>query len=228
MSKYQWEAGTIIIPSKDWTSFKRTLRESHNRLQSLRFELATSLSAELKTLGRGKRNFDFERAAEEVFTSLVRGARFAPLSEEFADIERAVFPKPQGAQAGKLPKPLVPKKKDFPLATSRTNSFHFAEASITLTDKGRKFHWRVSENNRSCERAREHPMAQAAFHALGRIKWTRATGGKITGNDEYNREGKDEGEGSNYVVEGFGPLGEEEWQKLRRSIQKRQAARARI
>jgi hypothetical protein len=212
VSRYEWEAGTIIIPAKEWPDFKRTLRESHNRLQALRFELATSLSSELKLLGRGKRNFDFEQAAEDLFHKRAQG-RFSPISQDSFDVLRAIFKYPEGSEPAKKLKPLVPKKKDFPQATSKTNSFDCGEASISIEDKGRRFSWSVPENNHACERAHEHPMAVAAFRSLDRIKWARNSGGKITGNDEYNQESKNEGSGSNYVVRGYGPLGEDPFLK---------------
>jgi hypothetical protein len=40
----------------------------------------------------------------------------------------------------------------------------------------------------------------------GKIDWTRGTGGVIVGNNEYN-DGDGVGDGANYIVEGFGPLG---------------------
>ena len=40
---------------------------------------------------------------------------------------------------------------------------------------------------------------------LGRLNWTRATGGVFSGNDEYNR---DSGSGGNYITAAYGPLGD--------------------
>jgi hypothetical protein len=208
MAKNEWESGSIVIPAKEWPGFKRKLRDEHDRLQRLRLELATSLSTELKTLGRGKRNFDFEEAAEDLFQKRAV-ARFSPLAEESFFILKSIFPTQQGAEKPLRVKPLTPKKKDFPLATSKTFAFDCDEASITLDDKERKFRWHVSENNHAVERAHEHPLAVAAFKALDRIQWTRGTGGKITGNDEYNQESRDDGGGANYATYRYGPLGKD-------------------
>lgn len=208
MSRYEWESGSLVIPAKEWPGFKRTLREGHNRLQALRFELAVILSNEVKALGRGKRNFDFEKAAEELFYRRAQG-RFSSLTKDSDEILRSIFPRSESSTPPKRVRPVLPKKKDFPPATSKTDYFDCGEGGIKLNDDGRTFSWHVPENNHACEEAHEHPMARVAFNALDKIKWTRNTGGKITGNDEYNQESREDGGGSNYVVMRYGPLGED-------------------
>lgn len=70
---------------------------------------------------------------------------------------------------------------------------------------GRVVHWIVPENNHACERCRAHPVAMALFRTLASVAWTRGSGGTIVGNDEYNRDSTDEGGGSNFVKDTFGP-----------------------
>lgn len=220
MSRYEWESGSIIIPAKEWSGFKRTIRETHCRLQLLRYEMALALSKEVKALGRGKRNFDFESAAEHLFPQRAEG-RFSHLSEDSFLILKNIFPNDGSDQTPKNRRPVVPKKKDFPATTSKTDYFDCgSHGSISLVEKGREFKWDVSENNHACESAREHPLARAAFRALDKIKWTRSTGGKIIGNDEYNRDSKEDGGADNYVTMSYGPLGEDQtmhyFRKMRR------------
>lgn len=216
MSKYEWETGRIIIPAKEWRSFKQAVREAHDRQQALAHELAGIVYAEITRAGKGKRGFDYQTAAATELShkldsptyrgnwqTLRTANRYQCLTTERESIISRLFPREEGRR-----KPVKPKAKDYPKAGSKERVFRAGEARIALDDSTRAFSWNVPENNRACERAHEYAIAAAAFSALDKIKWTRGTGGTITGNDEYNRESEAEGGGANYVVYRFGPLGE--------------------
>jgi len=101
-----------------------------------------------------------------------------------------------------------PQKKSFttkPLSKSAT--FNHGDAHISLNNENNIVVWHVSENNHACERAHDWWFAKELFKALGRVKWTRNSGGQIVGNDEYNQESCEFGMGGNYLVQGFGPWG---------------------
>lgn len=91
----------------------------------------------------------------------------------------------------------------FPVPTGADPAYQCGEASLRF--EGRRAHWRVPENNHAREHARAHPLAVAFFRALGRVRWTRGSGGDIVGNDEYNRDSGYEGGGANYVTADYGP-----------------------
>ncbi len=94
-----------------------------------------------------------------------------------------------------------PKKKDLELfAVSKDAEISLPDAYVGFSNKGRTVTWSVSENNRAVEHANDHWFAKLLFEKLGRITWTRGTGGKIVGNDEYNRDRDDIGGGGNYLV----------------------------
>jgi hypothetical protein len=100
--------------------------------------------------------------------------------------------------------------KYFPKATNRTISWNVSwESTISL--KGRVVTWDVPENNHAVENAHEEPLAQVFFGFLGKVVWTRGTGGIGSGNDEYRRESTESGAGSNYTTFQYGPLGEREF-----------------
>ena len=97
----------------------------------------------------------------------------------------------------------LPKKKDLPLkATSKDAEMHLSDAYVKFTNATKTLVWDVSENNRAVEHAHDHWFAKLVFEALGKITWTRNSGGKIIGNDEYNRDaGREyEGGGGSYTV----------------------------
>lgn len=79
------------------------------------------------------------------------------------------------------------------------------DASIVLNAATKSVSWVVYENNRACEEARDHELAKVLFRALGNINWVRGSGGKIVGNDEYNRDSCVLGACGNYLVASYGP-----------------------
>lgn len=81
-------------------------------------------------------------------------------------------------------------------------------ARLVLDEKTRTVRWVVPENNHAVDFAWRHPMGKAFENALRKVRWVRGTGGKLVGNDEYNRDSRYEGGGANYVTRRYGPLGQ--------------------
>lgn len=197
MSKYEWERGTIKIPSNQYTALKKAVRDKHNAIQNARYDTLCKVFNSVTNYMKGKRGVDAE--------SLLRGWVYGgstpfgfPKLEDWNDWDYHLLFKRNEK------KMLAPKKNMFPLATSSTKAFDCGEAGIIFDDKNRTVTWHVSENNRAVERAHDHPVAIALFNALDRIKWTNRTGGQIVGNDEYNRDADYAGGGGNYVTMEFG------------------------
>ena len=94
-----------------------------------------------------------------------------------------------------------------PLSRTKVKSISCEEAEVRFNHKEKTITWEVEENNRAVDRAHQQWLWEAVSTALGRVKWTRGSGGNIVGNDEYNRyENSDsEGGGGNYVTHRFGP-----------------------
>lgn len=230
MSTYAWERCSIKIPSSEWAGLKAAVRKQHNLKQEMGFSLSLALYHHLKESLKGKRNqhilihrslSDLEFGEFVVPKSALEDKAFDPKalgggSYRFRIQPRSYFGEQYDfwcqvcssvvvRKDGKLSlkKPL---KKDWPMATNKTRYFSIGEASITFSDDAKKtVIWDVPDNNHAPERAREHSVAKALFHALDRITWTRGSGGVISGNDEYNRENCESGGGSNYTVESYGP-----------------------
>jgi hypothetical protein len=205
VSRNEWESGEVKLPASEWAGFKRELRAAHDRLQERALALAVAVYTEATAAGRGRRGFNFYEEAERVFARKVVTHPNRQLEPYCWTILSALFP--QGERAGTR-KPRKPRSSDFPKATSKTDAFGDGDWSIVLDGAGRTFGWRVSENNHAVEEAHEHPLAAAAFRLLDKMRWTRGTGGKLVGNDEYNAESREDGGGSNYVTRRYGPIGE--------------------
>lgn len=198
MSRNESERGTIKIPRGEWSKLKKTLMEANNAEQERIYETATRVKDAVLAAGKGKRGFDWRRAVED---SIERERCSDDRCHAIRDL---LWPRnPNGSR--EEGKPSTPKKKDLQLANRKTTSYEADLAKITLDDESHSVTWDVSENNHACESSRASAMGKVFFKALDAITWTRGSGGKIIGNDEYNRDNNNEGGGGNYATSEYGP-----------------------
>lgn len=211
MSKYEWERGTIIIPTSEWSAFRRSLIEKWNADQERLFTLATSMRTEVEAAAKGKRGFDrVEWLRKRMDAGQWGSDGESARSDDCEEVVQLLGLRPSradGALINASPlKARAPKRKDLRLMpVSRGGVLDLGEASIVLNDAEHSVTWSVGENNHACETARSLPMARELFAALNRVTWKRGSGGKIVGNDEYSRESDEEGGGGNYVTAEYGP-----------------------
>ena len=194
MSCYEWEEGTIVIPSKVWADTKKRIRESYNRWVETEFAAARAFYERFK----GKKQPKFGTPEADAWDE--GKFRFRKLFYHATKKDDRGFVIP-------LESPRAPRRADYPLANTRTTTFEVygEEFGFGFDNDKRAVGWSVPENNRACESARQHVLARDLFRILGSIEYTRGTGGKIVGNDEYNRENSHEGGGANYVKDEVGP-----------------------
>lgn len=206
MSCNEWEDGTLVLPNAAVTGLKRTLIKATNAHRDAVLALCHRFWEQHKTrsVARYRERVDeFIYPPQQSYQSYRRNSDEQLRTDAYHLLEM-LAEHPRKAIQSDLDKAGIVK------ATNRTSCFRVGlEASITL--KGRNLGWHVPENNHACERAREHPLAQALFTALEKISWTRGTGGVILGNNEYAREAEHAyaGGGGSYIVSAFGPRGEE-------------------
>lgn len=220
MSRNEWEHGEFIIPSKEWAQLKKGVREAWNKHQAVMHDLMKQVHGHIVEAGKGQRGFSYYNAANAFIERKISEENSRSYAYSFSRQSRSnwqmadryldtIFPQiyavpfPERDQL----KPAAPKAKDFPTATNKVDRFHLDQGEITFDDEQRVLSWIVSEGNRACDDAHEHPVAKALFSLLGKVQWTRGTGGRIVGNDEYNRDNSYEGGGQNYYKGGYGPLG---------------------
>lgn len=190
MSCYEWEHGTITLPS----SYAPKLREVLKTAAEKRIEKITADTT--RAWDHLKKMTPTKRAAVRTWDD--------PLLRELDDDTlwllqsyesgKYVWRKPTQKQ---IREAVVSRNKGY---DGQTNTvFHCgSEASITLF--GNKVEWNVPENNHACERANSHPLAGVLFTFLDRVLWTARSGGQIVGNNEYNEDDHNAGGGGNYVV----------------------------
>ena len=250
MSHYAWEAGTIVLPSAEFTKVKDAVLTAATHRNTWLYEKSQEfwklLPAKAKRdignynrlvqafvcgndpardpevwVGGGKRvKNDLPRLpgvverGQDAYDNVLAGdlldALTGPAVHELKTIERVAYngqtvSHQQYVQRDKpirLTQAMV--NEQYP-ATNRTTTFRCGEPLITFDRGKRSVRWEVPEGNHARDHGRNHPIAQALFKALDRVQWTRGTGGKIVGNDEYNRDSEYEGGGGNYVIDEYGP-----------------------
>lgn len=195
MSCYNWCSGTIKIPTKEWSAFRKAVIAAHNSYNERSFNLARDLHAKIKLDSKYKRNYPFYN---KVFDAVYNGNLSVPTHFKnliYSSLLTDDYPN------AKLK---LPKKKDFPKATLKTQNYGY----FTLKHASKSIRYDVEENNRAVDYAEADPFVKHVFQLLGRITWTRNSGGSIVGNDEYNRDSDYEGGGANYILKRFGPMRE--------------------
>ena len=209
MSCYEEERGDYTLPSAEWAGFKAKIREAFNARQVKSLETATRIHDTIVAAGKGKRGFDYMDAFTKEVHVQRRAGYGAYGGTETIDLDpdgtirRALFGNEYRPKPGTKPK--RPLKKDFPLATNKTTAFECDEGHLSFDDQTRTVHWSVYNNNRSCERARQHPIAKVFFQALRAVKWTRDSGGFIEYTNEYAADADDSSTSRWSRKDGLGP-----------------------
>jgi len=210
MSKYEWESGTVRLPSKDWAKFRTGLLKAWNERELGRLEKAKVAHAKLTAAIKGKRGSTRATALKAAVV-----ARFT--RNEYCSLNRRTFPKEIDSEVQEMIVTQkgygdnaiytlkgLPKKKDLKLyPTSKDAEIHCDDGYVAFRNATKTLVWEVSENNHAREHAHEHWFAKLVFAALNKITWTRNSGGTIVGNDEYNRDNRESGGGGNYTTMEF-------------------------
>lgn len=253
-SCYDWEEGTIVLPASAVAPMKKALREHNNKFHAEVLSEAKRLVKEAGTTSPTKfaewlkaRQAARWRAEADRQARSYYGARQRSEAEELKEqaaraaehfLESRLHGGWDRTTQTNLP---APKRVTVPTVaglegygikkmTNRDDTFEvrggdgYEEATISFND--RKVTWSVQENNRAVERAHQAPMARVFFGELGKVKWTRGTGGTFVGNDEYNRDNYESGGGANYTTSRFGPAGDEDriWELMRMGLSRKKAS----
>lgn len=216
MSRYEWESGTIVLPSAEFARVRQAVQAADDKVERAAFEHTQTFWKGL-TAKQRRDPAAYEQAKDEYLRRAFPSGRWED-NRRAGVWERTDEALRLGARytydrATNTRKPeYTPKRvlaSDMRFPTNKTTHFRARYgASITFDRDKRTVTWTVEENNHAVGYARDTPQAGALFEALKQVKWTgRNTGGVICGNDEYSRDADYSGGGANYDVEGFGPIG---------------------
>lgn len=224
MSRNEWQRGTLTLPTAEVARLKKIVRDYADDFHAdVKAEVAR-LHAEV---GQGTRSAKVYRqrlrATQEAdWRSRDRFSGWGARADEktaaraaaFSVLDHMVYQAERPAPyTVAIHKPtLADVNAAAPAVTNKTTTFRVPDdqgySVATITFEGRTVTWDVSENNHAVDTARGTTLANLFFTALGKITWTRGTGGVIVGNDQYNRDTDYAGGGGNYITDDYGPLGE--------------------
>lgn len=223
MGCYEWEAGTVTLPSKAVGVVKKAVREAASKFHAdVRDEVASlyaktqepkptrsvkTYEDRLHALYREPERYGWSYAASS-YASTVRSTALEVIRHMVYRAEGSygavvAIHKPTVAEVSVLAQAVTNKTTTFTVVSTRG----YVTASITFD--GRAVQWRVEENKNVVEESRESPVGLAFFAALEKVEWTPRTGGVISGNNEYSREDESPGGGANYISLHWGPLGDD-------------------
>ena len=226
MGRREWERGEILLPRAEWPTFKKALVNGYNLALQADFTTLVRLHAAVKEAIKGKRGVDLDRVIRETAYRKLPGTTSAfiePAREfdfkvlGFYETLTAMLKRDEVTQKHRLQ---APKKQALRLAKANTPGLTYfypgGEASIALDNEKRTLTGDVPESKNACLDARRSHVAEVLFEALGKVKWGRGSGGSIQGNDEYHQDaGKDHaGGGGSYLKERFGPLGDQDYERV--------------
>lgn len=202
MSCYEWERGTIKLPSNQTATVKAAVRQAVLQHREKVHQVCRAWWAEHKTTSQARY---LERLGE--FWDWAQKKR---IDDSTASSAQSVLRHIVKPWTGDPRKPRQVQQKDLDAVlgekpTNRTSTYRIDHGEALISFDGNVATWEVYENNHACETARANLIAVAFFNALDKVKWTRGSGGEIIGNNEYNREADYEGGGGNYVTDRYGP-----------------------
>jgi hypothetical protein len=214
MSRDEWEAGDIVLPTAAVPAVRKALRDAanayHERVLEVCLRLWSGPIAKTSSVRLYNERLEAAMRRENLEETLSND-----VWDVMGDIVRAPYAdwRTPAEQHPPAPSPRTPRASDVdkaaPRANTRTDAFG-AGGEWRIRIDGAKLHYGCGEAGNAIERAHEHPVVAAMFSALRKVEWTRGSGGVFTGNDEYNQESRGAGSGGNYITAEFGPKGQDE------------------
>lgn len=203
MSRNDWEYGEITLPRAAIVPIRRAIVARNNELADTGLRIAKEAWG--KATAAQKRD---NRALTDLVDHVV-GRRRDPWAEiDDPATERAMHIL-DIYYGNTTPRP--PQKQNAGHLGTTETAFHTSDLSVSFDAKTGVMTWDISENNHAVERGRTSWLGQVVIRELGQVKWTRGTGGSVSGNNEYNEDPDSggHGRGPSYTAVAYGPRGAE-------------------
>lgn len=197
MSCYEKSLGIIILPTQEWSKFKKEFEQSYsNHLKGL-YLLANEA---YQTLLKAKK--DREIKDYELFFNDLKISNFLFRKLSFNDYEiiiKSIFHK----GTNKIKKP---KKSDFLLKNRKKENkerkitfFYDDDLSVSLNHKEKKLIYSTDDNNHSVDNADNSFIGSTILKMLDKVEFSNRTGGYFRYQSEYDEDSNGFNTGSRII-----------------------------
>lgn len=187
MSRNSGASGSIIIPSKLYSQFSKSLIAKYLEMQEKDIALFNAFLQDFLDANKGKRVPSWYNLLNEAaYNHFVYSTSLIPKKNLFlaSDVYHLINASIDNITENKKPKLL---KKSKIKTTAPLISFEMGESSISLDKSNQTLSIHISFNNHAVEQTQEIPFFKEVISQLHQIKWTRGSGGEI-----YLRQEEDE------------------------------------
>lgn len=199
MSRNDWEEGTVSLPAAEYAKVRKAVAAAVTDHKEKVYHLAQEFWGGL-TRSQKAGGAVYLSAVDAYVARVERSAGKAVAGDTHAIL----------VGYSRLRKPSRVTKADMDFPTASTTVFHADDLEVEFHRTAGSLSWYVGENNHAVDEARNHPLGKAVFAALDQVRWTRGTGGVISGNDEQSGVDSLHGGAANYISVAFGPAGAEQ------------------
>lgn len=204
MGHWEEQHGEFKLPSADFARVRKAVEEADRQYKERVFAETQSFWKGLK--GKQKSDKSAYRAAIADHVTRIADAPTGRIRTD--SFEREVF-------AGDVATKLYARadvsrvtKAEMGFPTNRTTVFNCGTVSIRFDRATSMARFDIEEGRQVIARAEVSPVFVALMGAIVATRWTRGTGGRIWGDDEYAAEARGTHGGSFTLDQrGFGPIG---------------------
>ncbi len=199
MSVHQAEGGTIQLPSDQATALRHQFVERHNLISQKAWDAAKTIWDQATPAQRGDRRY-LQEKLESTLTPRYNAWNYRQPEDSAAKIEslRRAEELLGVGDYGYNSKPRAPQKKNLSVVGKTHTRFDSPYGSAAFDTKKSTLTWEA-DGNHGVEEAHTEWVWEAMNSELGKVRWTRGSGGVIAGYDEYRPDSR--------ASAGFGPVG---------------------
>lgn len=199
MSVHQGEGGLIQLPSDQATAIRHAFVARHNAISDKAWDAAKNIWDQATPAQRGDRRY-LQEKLESTLTPRYNAWNYRQPEDSAAKAEslRRAEELLGVGEYGYHSKPKAPQKKNLSVVGKTHTRFDSPYGSVTFDTKKNTLSWEAGGNH-GVDEAHTEWAWEALNSELGKVRWTRGSGGVIDGYDEYRPESR--------ASAGFGPVG---------------------